>query len=29
VMHRIILGPDDALWSTELSTNRLGRIAPT
>ncbi len=29
VMHRIVLGPDGALWFTELSTNRLGRIAPT
>ena len=26
VMHRIILGPDDHLWFTELATNRLGRI---
>ena len=29
VMHRIVLGPDGALWFTELATNRLGRIAPT
>ncbi len=27
VMHRIVLGPDGALWFTELATNRLGRIA--
>ena len=29
VMHRVVLGPDDALWFTELATNVLGRIAPT
>lgn len=28
VMHRIVLGPDGALWFTELATNKLGRIAP-
>ncbi len=27
VMHRIVLGPDGALWFTELATNVLGRIA--
>ena len=27
MMHRIVLGPDGALWFTELATNVLGRIA--
>jgi virginiamycin B lyase len=27
VMHRIIAGPDDAMWFTEMRADRLGRIA--
>jgi streptogramin lyase len=28
ITHRIIQGPDGALWFTELFTNKLGRLAP-
>jgi hypothetical protein len=28
VMHRIIQGPDQAMWFTELFANKVGRLVP-